>query len=303
MSVPVPRLGIVGLLLLGGCGVASPEAATGPSSAVPSTAVAPVLDPVVDAVDTTESAAATEPAVRDVSTAPASPCDLTLVPALAARHPEAGQWIVVRTADWTSTTAVVDVVARRRDGSWTCQRASQPAMVGRSGVRPLADRRSGDGTAPAGVFPLGTATAWDGQVFQFFGNGADPGVRGTYRAVQTGDCWGATPGRSSYNHLVRDTSCTTGDDEYLPSITGAYVHAALIGANGEPEVSGDGPGETPFAAAIFLHRHAYTGSAPKPTSGCVSLALEDLVPTLDLIDPALTPRFAIGPADWLATTA
>ena len=34
------------------------------------------------------------------------------------------------------------------------------------GSRPLVDRRSGDGTAPAGVFPLATVEAWDGQQFR-----------------------------------------------------------------------------------------------------------------------------------------
>ena len=77
----------------------------------------------------------------------------------------------------------------------------------------------------------------------------------------------------------------------------------MIGANNEPDVSGDTPGETPYAAAIFLHRHAYTGDVAKPTSGCVSLALEDLVMALTAIDPAMAPHFAIGPTDWLRSTA
>lgn len=242
-------------------------------------------------------------AVRDVIATPGASCDEVTLRALAERHPEVGQWVVVRSDGWTATAAFVDVAARRRDGTWVCERGGQPAMVGRSGTRPLLDRRSGDGTAPAGVFPLGTTTAWDGQAFQFFGNGPDPGVRGAYRAVRTGDCWGATPGAASYNHLVRSSACAGPDDEYLPSITGAYVHAAVIGANNEPSVSGDDADEIPFAAAIFLHRHAYDGSRAKPTSGCVSLAIEDLVPSLVLLDPRLTPHFAIGPTDWLRTEA
>ena len=77
----------------------------------------------------------------------------------------------------------------------------------------------------------------------------------------------------------------------------------MIGANLDP-VSGDAPGETPFAAAIFLHRHSYTaGGQAKPTSGCVSLAAVDLVTFLRLLDPALGTHFAIGPTDWLRTTA
>jgi L,D-peptidoglycan transpeptidase YkuD (ErfK/YbiS/YcfS/YnhG family) len=76
----------------------------------------------------------------------------------------------------------------------------------------------------------------------------------------------------------------------------------VIGANLDP-ISGDEPGETPYAAAIFLHRHSYRNGAPKPTSGCVSLGYDDLVRTIRLIDPALDPQFAIGPTEWLRTSA
>jgi L,D-peptidoglycan transpeptidase YkuD (ErfK/YbiS/YcfS/YnhG family) len=176
-------------------------------------------------------------------------------------------------------------------------------MVGRSGVRPLLDRRSGDGTTPAGVFPLGVATAWDGQRFSFFGNRPDPGVRGTYRQVRPEDCWGATPGDAAYNHLVRRPGCPGPADEWLPRFGDVYAHAALIGANTEPAVSGDAPGEPAFAAAIFLHRHAYRDGDRRPTSGCVSLALADLVATLGVLDPSRAVHFAIGPGDWLRETA
>jgi L,D-peptidoglycan transpeptidase YkuD (ErfK/YbiS/YcfS/YnhG family) len=226
-----------------------------------------------------------------------------VVSGLAARHPAVGQFVVVRTTGWAEVAAVVDVVARDGDGAWRCQRGSQAAMVGRTGVRTLLARRSGDGTTPAGVFPLGVATAWDGQRFSFFGNRPDPGVRGTYRRVRPEDCWGATPGDPAYNHLVRWPGCPGPDDEWLPRFGEVYAHAALIGANTEPEVSGDVPGEPAFAAAIFLHRHAYRDGDPRPTSGCVSLALTDLTATLHLLDPSRDIHFAIGPADWLRETA
>ena len=317
-------LGTVVLLVAAGCGspdadraaeqdvCAAPAGTTAASStAAGTTAIGPApagatANATVELAPPSISggAEATTTAIRLVPTTVGAVCDLETIEAVAARHPEAGQLIVTRTPSWSSTTGVLDVAIRSESG-WVCQRGGQAAMVGRAGTRPLAERRSGDGTAPAGVFPLGTTTAWDGQAFQFFGNGADPGVRGAYRAVQPGDCWGATPGRSTYNHLYRSSagSCPS-PDEYLPSITGSYVHAAVIGANNEPEVSGDAPGETPFAAAIFLHRHSYTaGGAVRPTSGCVSLAIEDLVPTLALIDPDHQPYFVIGPTDWLRSTA
>jgi L,D-peptidoglycan transpeptidase YkuD (ErfK/YbiS/YcfS/YnhG family) len=89
----------------------------------------------------------------------------------------------------------------------------------------------------------------------------------------------------------------------LRGIGGAYAHAAVIGANLDP-ISGDAPGEIPYAAAIFLHRHSYTaGGATKGTSGCVSLSMEDLIDTVRLVDPDLDPHFAIGPTSWLRSTA
>jgi L,D-peptidoglycan transpeptidase YkuD (ErfK/YbiS/YcfS/YnhG family) len=142
-------------------------------------------------------------------------------------------------------------------------------------------------------------TAYDGAQFSFFGNAADPGVTaGPYRRVKAGDCFGATPNTAGYGHLRYQLNCPGPDDEYLPSI-GAYPHAALIGANMEPNVSGDAPGEIPYAAAIFLHRHAFVSgtSTTKPTSGCVSLSLVDLVATINAMRSDV--QFAIGPTDWL----
>jgi L,D-peptidoglycan transpeptidase YkuD (ErfK/YbiS/YcfS/YnhG family) len=186
------------------------------------------------------------------------------------------------------------------DGTWVCGEA-MAARVGRAGLRPLLERRSGDGTTPAGVFPLATMTAPDGQRFSFFGNAPDPGVQaGGYRRVRPGDCFGATPNTPGYGHLRVDTSCPGPDDEYLPHYPTTYSNAALIGANMEPDVSGDAPGEAPYAAAIFLHRHTYLSGqsgATKPTSGCVSLAQPDLTAVLIALQPGT--QFVIGPTSWL----
>jgi L,D-peptidoglycan transpeptidase YkuD (ErfK/YbiS/YcfS/YnhG family) len=169
-------------------------------------------------------------------------------------------------------------------------------------MRPLLDRRSGDGTTPAGVFPLGSVQAWDGQQFEFFGNRPDPGVRGRYRLVHSEDCWGATPGTASYQAVVNAPGCAD-PDEWLSRFGDVYGHAAIIGANLSP-ISGNAPGEAAFAAAIFLHRNAYAANgASQPTSGCVSLADEALDLAVRLIDPALDVQFAIGPLSWLRESA
>ena len=269
------------------------------------TFVALLLGLAGSAVDGTEQlvdAARTEAvASRDVAFDPSAECDLVTVRALAGRHPDVRQFVVMATSGFAATSGTVEVAARTAGGTWRCQRGPQPAVFGRRGTRPLVERRSGDGTTPAGVFPLGRTTAWDGQEFSIFGNDPDPGAIAPYREVRDEDCWGATPNTPRYQRLIADRGCA-GPDEWLASYGDAYAHAAVIGANLDP-VSGDQPGEPPYAAAIFLHRNSYDSAGrPKPTSGCIALDHDDLAATVRILDPALDPHFAIGPVDWLRST-
>jgi L,D-peptidoglycan transpeptidase YkuD (ErfK/YbiS/YcfS/YnhG family) len=239
------------------------------------------------------AAAVSQVATRGVPFLPEGGCTTRDAAALAAEAPGTRQLVVIDVPTATATVGTLQVLAAAPDGTWRCQVAPTAAMVGRTGVRPIVDRRSGDGTTPAGSFPLGTVTAWDGETFEMFGNRPDPGVRVRYRDVRREDCWGATPGASTYQRLYARPGCPGPDDEWLPRYGDVYAHAAVIGANLDP-VSGDEPGEPPLAAAIFLHRHSYdTAGRPKPTSGCVSLPIDELVTVLQLLDPALAPRFVI----------
>jgi L,D-peptidoglycan transpeptidase YkuD (ErfK/YbiS/YcfS/YnhG family) len=247
-------------------------------------------------------ASATRGARRDIAFTPAAACDLATVQMLAGRHPATRQFVIVGADSWTSTVASLQIVAKAANGQWRCQQAPVVARVGKDGLRPLAERRSGDGTTPAGSFPLGSVRAWDGQQFEFFGNRPDPGVRGAYREVRYEDCWGATPHTPSYQALVDAPRCTS-PDEWLAGVGDVYGHAAVIGANLDP-ISGTAPNEPALAAAIFLHRNSYSATgASRPTSGCVSLGEDDLEVALRLIDPALGVQFAIGEWNWLRQSA
>ena len=257
-----------------------------------------VSRPAAAAPATPVSASAGQQARRDIAFTPGAECDIVTVQLLSSRHPSTRQFVIVATDNSDSTLASLQIVARSATGEWRCQQAPVSAMVGKNGIRPLADRRSGDGTTPAGSFPLGAVRAWDGLQFEFFGNRADPGVRGRYRLVRPEDCWGATPHVPSYQQLVNDPGCTS-PDERLAAFGDVYGHAAVIGANLDP-ISGAVAGEPAFAAAIFLHRNSYSASGvPRPTSGCVSLSEDDLELALRLIDPSLGVRFAIGELSWL----
>jgi L,D-peptidoglycan transpeptidase YkuD (ErfK/YbiS/YcfS/YnhG family) len=254
--------------------------------------------PVAAAPASAVPATAGRPAERDIAFTPGAVCDTTTAELLSSRHPATRQFVIVASDSWESTTASLQIVARSANGEWRCQQAPVVARVGKHGLRPLADRRSGDGTTPAGSFPLGNVRAWDGQQFEFFGNRPDIGVRGPYRLVRFEDCWGATPHTASYQQLVNDPGCVS-PDERLSAIGDVYGHAAVIGANLDP-ISGALPGEPAFAAAIFLHRNSYSVTgASRPTSGCVSLFEDDLEVALRLIEPGLDVRFAIGELRWL----
>lgn len=262
-----------------------------------------VLGGAVVAAAELGAAVVSQPGVRGVSYSPAADCDLDTIEALSSRHPTTRQFVVMATAGFDDSHGVVEVAARDVAGEWHCQQPAMAARFGRNGTRPLILRRSGDGTTPAGVFPLGLVTAWDGQLFSMFGNRPDPGVVAPYRDVRPQDCWGATANTAVYQHLVDRPRCPGPVDEWLQGYGEAYSHAAVIGANLDP-ISGDQPGETPYAAAIFLHRTSYSSvGGSKATSGCVSLGYVDLVDTLRLLDPELAPQFAIGPIDWLRSSA
>lgn len=198
--------------------------------------------------------------------------------------PSAARQVVVVTS--SGSRADVDLLVHNGT-AWTCARMNMTGRVGPNGVRTLAQRRSGDGTTPGGVFPLGSMTGPDGQTFQFFGNGVNPGVHGTWRQVKAGDCWGATPNTADYNRLVtRSAANCRAPDEYLINFQGAYSRAALIGANMGPNRSGNNAGEPALAAAIFLHRKSYDANGnSRPTSGCVSLGNDNLIYVLQQLRP------------------
>jgi peptidoglycan hydrolase-like protein with peptidoglycan-binding domain/L,D-peptidoglycan transpeptidase YkuD (ErfK/YbiS/YcfS/YnhG family) len=198
--------------------------------------------------------------------------------------PAGARQVVVVTSSGSS--ADVDLLVFS-GGQWTCARMDMPGRVGSNGVRALTSRRSGDDTTPGGIFALGSMTAPDGQTFQFFGNGVNPGVNGTWRQIKAGDCWGATPGTAAYNQLVtRSAAECQSPDEYLINFQQSYSRAAIIAANMGANRSGDAPGEPAYAAAIFLHRHTFDANGnARPTSGCVSLGNDNLIFVLQRLVP------------------
>jgi L,D-peptidoglycan transpeptidase YkuD (ErfK/YbiS/YcfS/YnhG family) len=197
---------------------------------------------------------------------------------------DAQQLIVVTSSTWSSTAGSLTTYEKAGSG-WTTIRAALPVRLGRNGFS--ANHHEGDGTTPAGSFPI----------IGIMGGQPDPGVRFPYRQLAPGDCWISDASSSAYNQLVTLSPCESPNEDLFKIGAGAYRYAAITGYNTDPIVPGAG-------SAIFLHRHSYDAAGRTlPTSGCVSMAEPDLLAVLRWLDPAKHPRIVMGSDAWLVRPA
>jgi L,D-peptidoglycan transpeptidase YkuD (ErfK/YbiS/YcfS/YnhG family) len=164
---------------------------------------------------------------------------------------------------------------RMRGECWVAVTQPWTAWVGGRGVNP--DKREGDRTTPAGAFGFDRT---------MYGIAANPGVRYRYRKIVCGDWWVEDPRSRYYNRFFHapcgaEPPFARVSDDMSRSPT-AYRHLAVIDYNMRPTVPGRGSG-------IFLH--ASTG---RPTLGCISLPVAQLLRVLRWLDPARRPMIAIG---------
>jgi L,D-peptidoglycan transpeptidase YkuD (ErfK/YbiS/YcfS/YnhG family) len=164
---------------------------------------------------------------------------------------------------------------RKAGACWRSAAGPWPAWLGQHGVS--RHKHEGDRTTPSGAFGFGRV---------MYGIAPNPGVRYPYHRIVCGDWWVEDPHSPWYNRF-RHVPCgsrppfrvTSEDMSRSPT---AYRHLAVIDYNIDPVVPGRGSG-------IFLH--ASTG---RPTLGCVSLALPQLLRLLRWLRPADAPLIVIG---------
>jgi L,D-peptidoglycan transpeptidase YkuD (ErfK/YbiS/YcfS/YnhG family) len=186
------------------------------------------------------------------------------------------QLITVVAARRTSTQGTLRRWTKRA-GCWSQSAGPWTAWLGGNGTSPA--KREGDRRTPTGIF---------GFLPTMYGISPNPGVRYRYHRVVCGDWWVEDPASPSYNRF-RHVRCgsrppfriTSEDMSRSPT---AYQHLAVIAYNTAPVVPGRGSG-------IFFHV-----STGRPTLGCVSLPLPQLVATLRWLRPAAAPLIAIGTA-------
>jgi L,D-peptidoglycan transpeptidase YkuD (ErfK/YbiS/YcfS/YnhG family) len=193
---------------------------------------------------------------------------------------DARQLIVVTSSAWSSTFGSLTTY-EKRGSEWTTVHTGFSVRLGRNGFN--ANHHEGDGTTPAGSFPI----------VGIMGGRPDPGVRFPYRQFAPGDCWISDSASPAYNQWAKLSPCSSPNEDLFKIGAGAYRYAAITGYNTQPIVHGAG-------SAIFLHRHSYDAAGrTRPTSGCVSMAEPDLLAVLRWLDPAKHPRIVMGPESWL----
>jgi len=187
-----------------------------------------------------------------------------------------------------SATELVTVVSPRRaatqgslrlwrkvSGCWYPVAGPSTAWLGQRGVSD--HKREGDRTTPAGAF---------GFLPTMYGVAPNPGARYRYRRIVCGDWW-VEDSRSPWYNRFRHVRCASTPpfrvtSEDLSRSPTAYRHFAVIAYNTSPIVPGRGSG-------IFLHV-----STGRPTLGCVSLPLPQLIMLLRWLRPASAPLIVIG---------
>ena len=142
------------------------------------------------------------------------------------------------------------------------------AMIGRSGLAPVGQKKEGDGRTPAGIYDLTTA----------FGNASIIKTGMNYRQATANDFWVDDVNSSQYNQWVTGKPQANSYEE-LKRKDRLYDLALVINYNADPIVPGAG-------SAIFMHiwrRYDH------PTAGCVALSERHLRKILRHLDQSHHP--------------
>lgn len=209
---------------------------------------------------------------------------------------DAKQLVVVVGKDPKSTYSTVYTFQKNANGTWSAKFGGMNGRNGYAGWAWARSRNEGDGTTPAGTFPITDA----------FGLKANPGTKITYRQADGNDYWvGDSKDAKTYNLFQPSASAKrtwrTSEAEKLASYPTQYEYAAVIDFNrpakssvtwnatlGEHVTSQ--PKDVRRGSAIFLHING-SGS----TAGCVSLNRTNMLAVLKWLDPAQKPRIVMAP--------
>lgn len=197
------------------------------------------------------------------------------------------QIILVVTSDWNDSTGSLQTFERNKLGDdWTAASNTIPVNVGKNGLGwgiglhgeavdngPV--KKEGDGKAPAGVFGIsevfGYASADSAKLFKM-------PYEPLSSIIQCVD-----DAKSQYYNLLLDSTDVKNADwkshEVMNGSDSLYLWGAFVEHNITPRIEGGG-------SCIFLHVWEGPG---RPTAGCTSMQLSNLITILRWLDPIKNP--------------
>jgi L,D-peptidoglycan transpeptidase YkuD (ErfK/YbiS/YcfS/YnhG family) len=219
------------------------------------------------------------------------------LPSYVRTGPDVQQMVTVTSQGWSTTHATLRAWQRPAGGRWREVRKVH-ARIGYGGWVRGSARDQGTGTSPAGKYTLPRA----------FGSLSDPGGRMPYRRFDRNDFWPYEPrDPATYNiyqrHKAANTHWRRGFRERLWDFRGQYRYAVVVGFNLPSGVhySSDRRqwvarqrADTSRGGGIFLH---VTDGGP--TAGCVSMKVRPMRWLVRWLDPARSPRVAMGPRGYV----
>jgi L,D-peptidoglycan transpeptidase YkuD (ErfK/YbiS/YcfS/YnhG family) len=193
--------------------------------------------------------------------------------------------------DWNSIHGTLQLFERSRGGDWNAASDSFPVLFGKNGLawgiglagqnEPGLRKKERDGRAPAGVFEIGQVFGYDPKL--------PAGGDYPYRQVGEGDVWSDDPRSPNYNrHIVIDPQNPPDNYTHEKMKSGDFAYHWLIEIrhNSDPPIPGAG-------SAIFFHIRR---GINHPTTGCTTMAQENLVKIVSWLRAGRRPCYALLPA-------
>jgi L,D-peptidoglycan transpeptidase YkuD (ErfK/YbiS/YcfS/YnhG family) len=199
------------------------------------------------------------------------------------------QLIVGIAPDWNSMRGQLYLLEKSHD-HWRKTFGPEPVLFGKNGLawgRGLAGqdeeglhKHERDGRAPAGIFAIGKVYTYDATLPK----GADY----PFHQVSDGDIWSDDPRSPNYNrHVVIDPHNPPDNYSHEKMRPGDFAYHWLIEIrhNSDPPIPGDG-------SAIFFHTRR---GVDRPTTGCTTMAKENLVQMIKWLRAAKHPCYVLLP--------
>jgi L,D-peptidoglycan transpeptidase YkuD (ErfK/YbiS/YcfS/YnhG family) len=206
--------------------------------------------------------------------------------------PNTQQLIVAIAPDWNTDHAQLRLFERAPGGPWHPVTEAWPVLLGKEGLawgRGVAGqdetglhKQEHDKRSPAGIFTLGQVYGYEAAL--------PPGGDYPYHQVTDADAWVDDPSLPHYNeHVTVDTKNLPPwfSREKMRSGDFAYHWLIDIQHNEHPAVPGEG-------SAIFFHIRR---GIDRPTSGCTSMAQDNLIRIIRWLREAKHPEYVLLPVN------